>query len=121
MLRHPEDMMRCLKELVTDVKKLSTILEWSMLIKMERNHHTMESNIDEIYNDINEYYKSEQTKDIQSIISAIKSKRRLRNAYSTYSQYIAESIDKSINYTDYIAENLNQTISYSEYLSERIK
>jgi hypothetical protein len=72
-------------------------------------------------NSIDEYYKSEQTKDIQSIVSAIKSKRRLRNAYFNYNQYITESIDKSINYTEYLSESLNQSISYSEYLSERIK
>jgi ribonucleotide reductase beta subunit family protein with ferritin-like domain len=57
-------------------------------------------------------------------IKKIKELRRSRNNY-IYSQYIAESIDKSISYTDYLSQNLyidNQTnISYSEYLAEKIK
>ena len=75
----------------------------------------------EIISAIDSLYREEQTKNVQTIVSAIKSKRRLRNASINYSQYIAEQIDRSISYTKYIAENLSQGISYSEYLAERIK
>lgn len=71
----------------------------------------------EIISAIDSLYREEQTKNVQTIVSAIKSKRRLRNASINYSQYIAEQIDKSISYTEYLAEIL----SHSEYLSERIK
>lgn len=56
-------------------------------------------------------------------IKKIKELRRSRNNY-IYSQYIAESIDKSISYTDYLSQNLyidKTNISYSEYLAEKIK
>jgi len=66
-------------------------------------------------------YKEEQTKDVRSIVSSIKAKRNLRGAHITYSQYVAEMIDKSISYTDYLAENLNTSIGYSEYLAENLK
>ena len=75
----------------------------------------------EIISTIDSLYREEQTKNVQAIVSAIKSKRRLRGAYITYSQYIAEIIDKSISYTEYLSENSSQSISHSEYLSERIK
>lgn len=75
----------------------------------------------EIISAINNLYRQEQTRNVKCIVSAIKSKRKLRNASINYSQYIAEMIDRSINYTEYLAENLAQGISYSEYLSERIK
>ena len=55
----------------------------------------------------------------------IKKIKQLRNNTINYSQYIAESIDKSISYTDYLSQSLyidDQTnISYSEYLAEKIK
>lgn len=75
----------------------------------------------EIISAIDSLYREEQTKNVQTIVSAIKSKRRLRNASINYSQYIAELIDKNISYTEYLAENMAQDISYSEYISERIK
>ena len=75
----------------------------------------------EIISAIDSLYREEQTKNVQTIVRAIKSKRRLRNASINYSQYIAEMIDRSISYTEYLAENLAQDVSYSEYLSERIK
>jgi recombinational DNA repair protein (RecF pathway) len=54
-------------------------------------------------------------------IKKIKELRRSRNNY-IYSQYIAESIDKSISYTDYLSQNLYiDTISFSGYLVEKIK
>lgn len=74
----------------------------------------------EIISAIDSLYREEQTKNVQTIVSAIKSKRRLRNASINYSQYIAEQIDKSISYTEYLAENLAQGISYSEYLSKEL-
>ncbi len=37
-----------------------------------------------------------------------------------YSEYIAESVDKSIDYAEYIAENLDKTIEYSEYIADII-
>lgn len=73
----------------------------------------------EIISAIDSLYREAQTKNVQTIVSAIKSKR-LRNASINYSQYIAEQIDKSISYTEYLAENLAQGISYSEYLSKEL-
>ncbi len=37
-----------------------------------------------------------------------------------YSEYVSESIDKTISYADYVSEYLNNVISYSEYISEKI-
>lgn len=63
---------------------------------------------EEIISAIDALYREEQTKNVQSIIKAIKAKRRLRGAYINYNQYIAEIIDKSISYyTDYLAKNLS--------------
>lgn len=75
----------------------------------------------EIISAIDSLYREEQTKNVQMIVSAIKSKRRLRNGFINYSQYLAEIIDRSISYTEYLAENLSQDISHSEYLAKRIK
>lgn len=48
-----------------------------------------------ISNALNEYYKEQQTKDVRSIVSTIKSKRRLRGACISYNEYIAEMVDRS--------------------------
>ena len=70
--------------------------------------------------------------DVKNIVKEIK---RLKseynpqsNVYIQYSEYICESIDKSISYADYLSEKLmNQTFDvsvhseYSEYLSEKLK
>lgn len=74
----------------------------------------------EIISAIDSLYREEQTRNVKSIVSAIKSKRKLRNASINYGQYISEMIDRSINYTEYLAENLAQDISYSEYLSKEL-
>lgn len=70
--------------------------------------------------------------DVKNIVKEIK---RLKseynpqsNVYIQYSEYICESIDKSISYADYLSEKLmNQTFDvysghseYSEYLSEKL-
>lgn len=39
---------------------------------------------------------------------------------SSYTDYLAESIEKTIRYTDYISENLGNNIAYSEYLAESL-
>jgi hypothetical protein len=36
-----------------------------------------------------------------------------------FSEYISESIDRTINYTDYLKENLDRTIAYTEYVAEQ--
>ncbi len=36
----------------------------------------------------------------------------------SYSEYIAENLDKNIAYSEYIAENLDRNISCSEYIAE---
>ena len=43
-----------------------------------------------------------------------------RKSIIDYSEYICESVDKTINYTEYIAKEC-MNISYSEYISEKIK
>lgn len=75
----------------------------------------------EIISAIDSLYREDQTRNVQTIVSDIKSKRRLRSASINYNQYIAEQIDKSISYTEYVAKNLSQNMAYCEYLSERIK
>lgn len=54
-------------------------------------------------------------------IKKIKDLRINRGVYSQFSQYIAETIDKSISFSDYLSNNyLDSRIDYSEYLSEKI-
>jgi hypothetical protein len=38
----------------------------------------------------------------------------------TYSEYIAENIDKVISYSEYIAEHLDKSIDYAEYVAEQL-
>jgi len=60
--------------------------------------------------------------DIKNTIKEIKRlKRTNSNQYINYSQYVVESLDKTIAYSEYIAENINNFPSYSEYLAEEIK
>ena len=60
--------------------------------------------------------------DIKNTIKEIKRlKRTNSNQYINYSQYVVESLDKTIAYSEYIAENINNFTSYSEYLAEEIK
>ena len=35
-----------------------------------------------------------------------------------FSQYVSESIDRTIKYSDYLTENLYRTIAYTEYVAE---
>lgn len=38
----------------------------------------------------------------------------------SYSEYLAEHLEKNIAYSEYIAENLDKSIAYSEYIAENI-
>lgn len=38
----------------------------------------------------------------------------------SYSQYLAENLDKNIVYSEYISESVNKSIDYSEYLASQI-
>jgi len=66
-----------------------------------------------------------QEESIKSLVKKIKQKRNgwenLKKAYVNYTEFVSESIDKSMKYSEYVAENLSNTISYSEYISEQIK
>lgn len=35
-----------------------------------------------------------------------------------FSQYVSESIDRTIKYSDYLTEYLDRTIAYTEYVAE---
>lgn len=61
--------------------------------------------------------------DIKNTIKEIKRLKRTDNSnqYINYSQYVVESLDKTIAYSEYVAENINNFASYSEYLAEEIK
>ena len=39
-------------------------------------------------------------------------------AVQQFSEYISESIDRSINFTDYLTDHLDRTIAYTEYVAE---
>jgi hypothetical protein len=54
--------------------------------------------------------------DLKDSIKKIKEKRKISNVWIQYSDYISESIDKSISYTDYLSESFDKSISYTEYL-----
>lgn len=41
----------------------------------------------------------------------------MTNSNITYSEYIAENLDKSIAYSEYVAGNLDNSIAYTEYLA----
>jgi hypothetical protein len=55
--------------------------------------------------------------ELKSIIKEIKKNKYENLSYISYSEYVAESIDKSIKYSDYLAEQnyLDTSISYYEY------
>lgn len=42
------------------------------------------------------------------------------NGSIQYGEYLAENLDNSISYNKYLAENLDRTISYSKYLAENV-
>lgn len=54
--------------------------------------------------------------DLKDSIKKIRKKRKTSNVWIQYSEYIAESIDKSISYTEYLSDSFDKKISYSEYL-----
>ena len=54
--------------------------------------------------------------DLKDIIKEIRKKRKTSNVWINYSEYVAESIDKSISYTEYLSDSLDRKISYSEHL-----
>jgi hypothetical protein len=54
--------------------------------------------------------------DLKDNIKKIRKKRKTSNVWIQYSEYIAESIDKSISYTEYLSDSFDRKISYSEYL-----
>jgi hypothetical protein len=62
---------------------------------------------------------------IKDLVSRIKGLRRLRNASIRYSEYISESLDKSISYSDYLSDLSDSygpdAISYSSYLEENVE
>jgi hypothetical protein len=62
---------------------------------------------------------------MEDIKNTIKEIKRLKstnsNQYINYSQYVAESLDKTIVYSEYIAENINNFTPYSDYIAEEIK
>ena len=39
---------------------------------------------------------------------------------TSYSEYIAENLDKVISYSEYIAEHIDKSIDYSEYIAEQL-
>jgi hypothetical protein len=55
--------------------------------------------------------------ELKSLIKEIKRNKYENSSYISYSEYITESIDKSIKYSDYLAEQnyLDTSISYYEY------
>ena len=38
----------------------------------------------------------------------------------SYSDYLAESLDKNIEYSEYLAENLESNINYAEYVAQAL-
>lgn len=55
--------------------------------------------------------------ELKSLIKEIKRNKYENSSYISYSEYIAEQIDKSIKYSDYLSEQnyLDTSISYYEY------
>ena len=63
--------------------------------------------------------------EVKELVSRIKGLRRLKNASILYSEYLSESLDKSISYSDYLSDLSDSygpdAISYSSYLSENVE
>jgi hypothetical protein len=63
------------------------------------------------------FYQQTQIQTMSDLKDNIKKiRKRRKNVWIQYSEYLAESIDKSISYTEYLSDSFDKKISYSEYL-----
>jgi len=63
------------------------------------------------------FYQQTQIQTMSDLKDNIKKiRKRRKNVWIKYSDYISESIDKSISYTEYLSDSFDKKISYSEYL-----
>lgn len=53
--------------------------------------------------------------ELKSLIKQIKKNKYENDSYISYSEYVAEQIDKTMKYTDYLAEQCYTSTSYYEY------
>ena len=53
--------------------------------------------------------------ELKSLIKQIKKNKYENASYISYSEYVAEQIDKTMKYTDYLAEQCYISTSYYEY------
>ena len=62
--------------------------------------------------------------DVKYLVKEIKKVKANRSSYFSYSEYVCESLDKTIKYTEYLAEQINNNTQYysgySEYVSEKL-
>jgi hypothetical protein len=62
--------------------------------------------------------------DVKSIVKEIKRVKSDRSSHFSYSDYVCESLDKTIKYTEYLAEQINNNTQYysgyNEYVSEKL-
>ena len=62
--------------------------------------------------------------DVKYLVKEIKKAKSDRSGYFSYSEYVNESLDKTIRYTEYLADQINNNTQYysgySEYVSEKL-